>query len=94
MKIIARGTAYDPASAPPALRFCSFISLVCQADGRWLIGFRTGSSKDSGDVWVHMSVWTFGHPAAAQLPNGDVVVAYYAGDDTRMGVPWVRIALS
>ncbi len=38
-----------------------------------------------------MSIWTFGHPAPLRLPNGDVMVAYYAGDESAMGIHWVRI---
>ena len=49
--------------------------------------------RDFGDYWEDMSIWTFGHPAALLLPNGDVLVAYYAGDETAMGVHWVRIAI-
>jgi len=50
-------------------------------------------SRDFGDYWADMSIWTFGHPAPALLPNGDIMVAYYAGNETAMGIHWVRIAL-
>jgi hypothetical protein len=49
--------------------------------------------RDFGDYWADMSIWTFGHPTPARLPNGDVMVAYYAGDEAAMGVHWVKIAL-
>jgi hypothetical protein len=49
--------------------------------------------RDFGDYWADMSIWTFGHPAPARLPNGDVIVAYYAGNEEAMGIQWVRIAL-
>lgn len=49
--------------------------------------------RDFGDYWADMSIWTFGHPAPARLPNGDVMVAYYAGDSSALNVHWVRIAL-
>ena len=49
--------------------------------------------RDFGDYWADMSIWTFGHPALARLPNGDVMIAYYAGDETAMSIHWVRIAL-
>jgi hypothetical protein len=49
--------------------------------------------RDFGDYWADMSIWTFGHPAATQLPNGDVLVAYYAGDEKAMSIHWVRITL-
>ena len=50
-----------------------------------------GGKRDFGDYWADMSVWTFGHPAPLLLPNGDVLVAYYAGDEMAMGIHWVRI---
>ena len=52
-----------------------------------------GGPRDFGDYWADMSIWTFGHPAPALLPNGDVMVAYYAGDEEAMGIHWVRIVL-
>ena len=50
-------------------------------------------SRDFSDYWADMSIWTFGHPTPLLLPNGDVMVAYYAGDSTAMGIHWVRIGL-
>ena len=52
-----------------------------------------GVSRDFADYWADMSIWTFGHPEPLLLPNGDVMVAYYAGDATAMGIHWVRIGL-
>ena len=52
-----------------------------------------GGARDFADYWADMSIWTFGHPAPLRLPNGDVMVAYYAGDSTAMGIHWVRIGL-
>ncbi len=49
--------------------------------------------RDFADYWADMGIWTFGHPAPARLPNGDVMVAYYAGNQEAMGMYWVRIAL-
>jgi len=49
--------------------------------------------RDFADYWADMSIWTFGHPAPALLPGGDVMVAFYAGDEPAMGIQWVRIAL-
>ncbi|MCX7707597.1 MAG: glycoside hydrolase [Anaerolineae bacterium] len=43
------------------------------------------------DYWADMSIWTFGHPAPLLLPDGSVMVAYYAGDESAMGIHWVRI---
>jgi hypothetical protein len=52
-----------------------------------------GGKRDFADYWADMSVWTFGHPAAVNLPDGDVLVAYYSGDETAMSMHWARIAL-
>jgi hypothetical protein len=51
------------------------------------------ASRDFADYWADMSIWTFGHPEPLPLPNGDVIVAYYAGDSAAMGIHWVRIGL-
>lgn len=52
-----------------------------------------GGKRDFADYWADMSIWTFGHPAAVRLPDGDVLVGYYAGDETAMSMHWVRIAV-
>ena len=49
--------------------------------------------RDFSDYWADMGVWTFGHPTTLLLPNGEVMVVYYAGDETAMGIHWVRIAV-
>ena len=51
------------------------------------------AARDFADYWADMSIWTFGHPEPVLLPNGDIMVAYYAGDSTAMGIHWVRIAV-
>ena len=38
------------------------------------------------------SVWSFGLPFADLLPNGDVLVVYYAGSEKAMDVHWARLA--
>jgi len=50
-------------------------------------------SRDFGDYWADMNLWNFGHPAPARLPNGDVFIAFYAGDARAMSVRWVRMKL-
>jgi hypothetical protein len=40
-----------------------------------------------------MSTWSFGLPYAEALPNGDVLVVYYAGEPHRMDVLWARLSL-
>jgi len=38
--------------------------------------------------------WSYGLPFAEALPNGEVMVAYYAGTDTAMDIHWARLRLS
>ena len=52
-----------------------------------------GASRDFADYWADMGIWTFGHPEPLLLPNGEVMVAYYAGDSKALGIHWVRIGL-
>jgi len=52
-----------------------------------------GGKRAFGDYWADMSVWTFGHPTPLLLPDGSVMVVFYAGDETAMGIHWVRLAL-
>ena len=49
--------------------------------------------RDFADVWADMGVWTFGHPSTLLLPNGDILVAHYAGSEKSLSMHWVRIAL-
>lgn len=52
-----------------------------------------GGTRDFADYWSDMSLWTFGHPEASVLPNGEVFVAFYGGNSRAMSARWVRIAL-
>ena len=45
----------------------------------------------AGEFWQSMMAWRFGHPRGVLLPNGDIFVAYYAGDAYSQSVHWVRI---
>ena len=54
MRVVASGTIFDASSAPPSARFCTFTSLNCLRDGRLVVAFRVGSSKDSPDEDVHI----------------------------------------
>ena len=45
------------------------------------------------DYYADMRVWTFGHTQAGLLPDGDVIVVYYAGDMESLSIHWVRISL-
>lgn len=47
----------------------------------------------TGGLLAEMSLWSFGLPFSAALPDGDVMVVYYAGDDACMEVRWARLSL-
>jgi hypothetical protein len=55
----------------------------------------TASTEDgsTGELLAEMSVWTFGLPYAETLPDGDVLVVYYAGTEETLDIHWARIAL-
>jgi hypothetical protein len=40
-----------------------------------------------------MGLWSFGLPFAEALPDGSVLVVYYAGDAARMDVGWAKLGL-
>ena len=43
------------------------------------------------ELLSEMSMWTFGLPYAETLPDGAVLVVYYAGTDEAMHIHWARI---
>jgi hypothetical protein len=49
MKLINRGQVFDAAAAPRHRAFCSFTDCCVLSDGRILVTFRAGSSKDAAD---------------------------------------------
>lgn len=52
---------------------------------------RAASTDNTGDLLVEMSLWTFGLPYAEALPDGDVLVVYYAGDTAALDIRWARL---
>ena len=46
------------------------------------------------DGALGLSIWSFGLPFADLLPNGDVLVLYYAGSEKAMDVHWARLRTS
>jgi BNR repeat-like domain len=50
-----------------------------------------GSRRDFGEYWADMNLWNFGHPEATRLADGDILIAFYAGDARAMSIRWVRI---
>jgi len=51
------------------------------------------ADDSTGALLAEMSLWTFGLPYAEALPDGDVLVAYYAGTETAMDIRWARLRL-
>jgi len=49
-------------------------------------------TKNTGRMLNEMSLWTYGLPYAEALPNGEVMIVYYAGDETTMTVYWCRLS--
>jgi hypothetical protein len=48
---------------------------------------------DKGALLAEMGLWSFGLPYAEALPDGTVLVGYYAGCASRMDVRWARLTL-
>jgi hypothetical protein len=48
---------------------------------------------DFAQYWEDMGKWSFGHPAIRRLPNGAVLLAWYAGAPDCMSLHWARVIL-
>ena len=56
---------------------------------------RKGTKSDTtGEMLEDMNFWTYGLPYAEVLPDGNVMVVYYAGDTKTMNIHWSRISLA
>ncbi len=53
----------------------------------------SAGEESTGALLAEMGLWTFGLPYAEALPNGDVLVVYYAGTERAMDLHWVRLTL-
>ncbi len=52
----------------------------------------THTQCDYANLWEDIVGWTFGHPTALLLPDGVILLAYYAGlHDKSMSIHWARI---
>jgi hypothetical protein len=40
--------------------------------------------------WEDMGKWSFGHPVIRRLPDGKILLGYYAGTPDSMSIHWVR----
>jgi hypothetical protein len=63
-------------------------------DGEVVLYTHQAPTEDDTDQTgaLGFSVWSFGLPYAETLPNGDVLVVYYAGTETAMDIHWARLA--
>ena len=53
---------------------------------------QTERKAEMADAWAEMGKFSVGLPATAALPNGEILVVYYAGPSTdATSVEWVRI---
>lgn len=51
------------------------------------------ATAGTGEMLADMALWSFGLPYAEALPDGDVMVVYYAGTPAAMDVRWARLRL-
>ena len=49
------------------------------------------NSKELGGLLADMNIWSFGLPYADVLQSGKVLVFYYAGNDKKMDLHWIRL---
>jgi hypothetical protein len=52
---------------------------------------RRPDDRTTADDLVEMGTWTYGLPYAEALPDGDVLVVYYAGDANAVDIRWARL---
>ena len=50
--------------------------------------------QDTGSLLADMSIWSFGLPYAEALPDGDVLVVYYAGTKSAMDTHWALLRIN
>lgn len=53
----------------------------------------TASGKNFEEFWQSMMTWPFGHPRGVLTPEGNLLIAWYAGTDDVIGMQWARIAI-
>ena len=50
-------------------------------------------NKNTGELLSEMNLWNFGLPFCEALPDGNVIVLYYAGSGKSLDIHWVKISL-
>lgn len=56
-------------------------------------GAAAPDTRDTGDLLNDMGLWTFGLPYGQLLPDGDILIMYYAGSKELTDIYWVRIGV-
>jgi hypothetical protein len=54
-------------------------------------GEAAAQGDNTGALLAEMGLWSFGLPYAEALPDGTVLVMYYAGNATHMDIRWARL---
>ena len=52
------------------------------------------AAESTGELLGDMSLWSFGLPFTEVLPNDDIMVMYYAGNEDAMDIHWVKLRLA
>jgi hypothetical protein len=52
-----------------------------------------GGPRTQDAYWSDMGAWQFGHPRGVRLPNGEVLVVFYAGSGNARSARWARLAV-
>jgi hypothetical protein len=92
---------YEHRHTPPSMRIVMSKDLGKTWDmAHELVFFEAGVEREAGmeterefkQAVDDMFEWTFGHPIPLWLSDGQVFIAFYAGDAESQGIHWVRIA--
>ena len=68
-----------------------------------LVVYESAGAREQGidvettydEFWEAMGTWSFGHPTAAVLADGSLLLVYYAGpDESCLSVHWARVDIS
>jgi len=54
---------------------------------------KPAGEQSTGELLAEMGLWNFGLPYAEVLPDGDVLVVYYAGTKEAMSSHWARLSV-
>lgn len=66
-------------------------SLVVHTHDERAVLSQGADNIDFTQYWEDMARWSFGHPAIRLLPDGRVLLAYYAGAPGCLSIHWTRV---